>query len=117
MRKSWIISVDGRIHTIDAEWGVPFTSRGKAFIDGVLVATWWSKIKFPGVTEHVPFAGRDIAFRQTLGSFEIDLRHAPGVLVVRGTPATRGGSLMPWVVTFSLLLAVLAGVLGLLAGR
>jgi hypothetical protein len=111
-----VLSIDGRHHAVEVDWDLVFTSRGSARIDGVVAATWWSKIKFPGVTEHVHFAGHDLAFRQTFGSFDLDLRRAPEVTVVHGEPATTGGSLAPWVIAVCLLLALLGVLLGVVVG-
>ena len=109
--------MDGRQRTVEVEWDLVLTSRGNARVDGIVVATWWSKIKFPGVTERVRIAGHDLAFRQTFGSFDLDLRRAPEVTVVHGPPATTGGSLAPWVLGIAFLLAVLGGLLAVAISR
>ncbi|MGA2447161.1 MAG: hypothetical protein ABTD50_00640 [Polyangiaceae bacterium] len=117
VRKCWVLSMDGREHTVEVEWDLVLTSRGNARVDGIVVATWWSKVKFPGVTERVHFAGHDLAFRQTFGSFDLDLRRAPEVTVVHGLPATAGGSLVPWVLGIACLLAVLGALLAVTVSR
>lgn len=84
MRKTWELAVDGSTLRLDVEWDVVVTSSGAAWVNGVLVRSWWSMVKLPGVTEALEVAGRTIHLRQSWWSFDLDLRAAPDVQVLRG---------------------------------
>lgn len=119
MRHRWLLDVDGRRVQLDAKWDLLLTSRGKAWLDGVQVATWWPGSKIPGIKVTVPVYGRSVCLVGLTGDFDIDLLQSPGVASVAPllpstyTPSARvrAQRTLMWVVlSLSVGLPLLAGV-------
>ncbi|MFO0609113.1 MAG: hypothetical protein U0324_38465 [Polyangiales bacterium] len=91
MQKSWLLEVGGATHRVDVDWDVVITSQGEARVDGAPARAWRSGVKLPGVAESFEVAGRTVTVRQSLFGYDLDLRGAPDVRVVRGEAPYAGG--------------------------
>lgn len=122
MRKTWELAVGGSTLRLDVDWDVITTSRGEAWVNGASVRTWWSGVKLPGVTEAVVVAGRTIHLRQSWWGFDLDLRAAPDVRVLRGEAPYAGSGrnlsrsqALAWGVAITVAVVVSLTTIGLVA--